>query len=451
MGKATASTLYKTILYSGGARKYFWNTSWMFVDRVVRTGVVLLTSIYVARYLGDQLLGQLNYASGFVGLFGALTAMGLNEIVMRDLVKHPERRDELLGTAALLKLCGASLLLVLATAGSLVKDMGALTVAMVVIIAAAELFKPLMVIDFYFTANVKAKKSAQVGIVQTWLSAGFKLALIFMEAPLIWFAWASVVDMAVMSLGYLIAYHRDGMALRAWRYSRNMAKHLLRQSWPLLIYGLALLIQARIDQVMIFDLLKNTVGEAQANAEVGQYSVALKMIDALGFLSVMIQQSVAPAITGAKVRNKALYEDRLVNQYRLMFLIFLITSVPLYFLAEPLIVLLYGEEFRPAGYLLSLFAIRLFFTNMGVAKTSFITNESLFKYALTTAVVGATLNITMNYFLIPEFKSVGAIWATIGSFLVSIFLMDLLFKKTRANFKWMLLGIATFWKLYRVN
>jgi O-antigen/teichoic acid export membrane protein len=100
---------------------------------------------------------------------------------------------------------------------------------------------------------------------------------------------------------------------------------------------------------------------------------------------------------------------------------------------------------------LKLFAIRLFFTNMGVGKTSFITNESLFKYSLLTAVVGAVLNIAMNWFLIPEFKSIGALWATIGSFTISIFVMDLFFKDTRRNFVWMMKGIGTFWRLHRFN
>ena len=114
-------------------------------------------------------------------------------------------------------------------------------------------------------------------------------------------------------------------------------------------------------------------------------------------------------------------------------------------------VLLFGEKFRMAGYLLSLFAIRLFFTNMGVAKSSFITNESMFKYSLVTAVIGATLNITMNYLLIPTYQSIGAIWAMIGSFFVSIFLVDLFFKEARPNFGWMMKGIFTFWKVRNVN
>ena len=107
-----------------------------------------------------------------------------------------------------------------------------------------------------------------------------------------------------------------------------------------------------------------------------RYSVALKMIESLGFLPSIVVASLAPAITRARLENQELYVTRIVNQYRLMFVMFLVTAVPLYFLAQPFMVLFFGEEYRPAGYLLSLFAIRLFFTNMGVAKMSFITNEN---------------------------------------------------------------------------
>ncbi len=254
-----------------------------------------------------------------------------------------------------------------------------------------------------------------------------------------------------MGVGYLMAYSNDGSNWRQWRVTRKELSFLLNESWPLIIFGVALYVQAKIDQVMIGDMLRTRLGADAANAEVGQYSNALKMIEALGFLPVIVQKSLAPAITRAKALDRAQYEDRLLNQYRLMFLMFLITAIPLYLVAEPMMVLLFGEEFRPSGVLLSLFAIRLFFTNMGVGKSSFITNESLFKYSLITGVVGAGTNIIMNYFLIPPFKSVGAIWATIGSFTISIFLMDLLFKNTRANFKWMVHGILTFWKINKAG
>jgi O-antigen/teichoic acid export membrane protein len=437
------------MLRSDGFRRYFTNTSWLFVERVVRLVVVLGTGIVVARFLGPSLFGQLNYATGFVGIFFALTTMGLDEIVVRDLVKNPERRNSLLGTAAVIRFLGALILVLLVVVSSLLKGMDGMTASLVVVIAAAELIRPFGVVDWYFMAEVRSKQTVVVQVAQVLVSALFKLTLVYFEAPLIWFAWVYVLETFTLSLGYIMAYSKDGRSWRDWRFERKEAAYLMQQSWPLVIFGMALYVQAKIDQVMIGDMLRTRIGDEAANAEVGQYSNALKMIEALGFLPVIVQKSLAPAITRAKALDKAQYEDRLLNQYRLMFLMFLVTAIPLYYFAEPMMVLLFGEAYRPSGVLLSLFAIRLFFTNMGVGKSSFITNESLFKYSLLTGVVGAVTNIAMNYFLIPPFKSVGAIWATIGSFTISIFLLDLLFKETRPNLKWMCKAMVSFWKFHK--
>lgn len=434
-----------------GFRKYFANTSWLFVDRAVRLVSVLITSIFITRYLGPELFGQLNYASAFVGIFFALTAMGLDEILVRDLVRRPGRRDQLLGTAAMIKVGGAAILFITVMSWALLKGLDRLDLMMIMLIAAAEFFKPLFVIEQFFQSKVQARVAAKANIVQTIIASAFRLALVVAHASLVWFAWAYVVEMLVGVITFLVAYRFQGYSWRAWRFDRLTAAYLLKQSWPLVIYGLALYVQAKIDQVMIGDILTRTMGKEAANAEVGQYSAALKMIEALGFLPSIIVASLAPAVTRARAKDHALYADRLVNQYRLMFILFLVVSVPLFFLAKPMIVLLFGEEYRYAGFLLSLFAIRLFFTNMGVAKTSFITNESLFKYSLITAVIGAVLNITMNYLLIPTYQSIGAIYAMIGSFVISIFLVDLFFKEARPNFRWMMLGIGTFWKVRNVN
>ena len=432
---------------SDGFKKYFANFSWLFADRVIRLLLVMVTGIFVTRYLGAELFGQLNYAVAIVSIAFMLTSMGLNEIIVRDIVQHPERRDELLGTAFTIKFAGSLLLNVTVFAFALIKDLNAMTVTMIMCIAASEVFKPMMVTEYYFLSQVQGRVVAKVNIGQTLASSGFKLALVAMKAPLVWFAWSYAFENLAYAAGLYIAYRNQDLHIRAWRWSKRMAGYLLRQSWPLVIYGIALHIQLKIDQVMIFDILKKTIGEDAANVEVGQYSVALKMIEALGFLPVIIQTSLAPAIARARVQDHALYRRRLVNQYRLMFLLFLVTSIPLYFIAEPLIVGLYGEDFKYAGHLLGLFAMRLIFPYMGVAKTSFITNESLFKFSLLTAIVGASINIGMNFVLIPTMRSNGALWATMISFIVGIFLMDLLFKKTRENFRMMAEAVFSFWRI----
>lgn len=75
------------------------NISWLFADRILRMGAGLFVTIWLARYLGAEQFGLLNYATAFVALFSALATMGLNGIIVRDLVKSPETANIVLGTA----------------------------------------------------------------------------------------------------------------------------------------------------------------------------------------------------------------------------------------------------------------------------------------------------------------------------------------------------------------
>ncbi len=95
------------LINNPGFRKYFANTSWLLGERILRMIVSLFVGIYVARYLGPERFGLLSYANSFVGLFTAIATLGLDGIVVRELVKLPRQRDKLLGTSFLLKVAGA--------------------------------------------------------------------------------------------------------------------------------------------------------------------------------------------------------------------------------------------------------------------------------------------------------------------------------------------------------
>ncbi|MEM6764884.1 MAG: flippase [Bacteroidota bacterium] len=429
-----------TFVKSSGFRKYFANTSWLFLERVFRMGTALVIGIYVARYLKPEDFGLLQYAKGFVGIFAVFVSLGLDSIIVRDLVRYPEKKHALLGTTFALKFIGVLMMIAVILGYSLLGRHDSLTNTLVLIIATSELFNAFKVIEYYYQSRVESKFIVRIQVLQMILTSAIKLGLIFMGAPLIWFAVMVVFDTLFTAAGFVYTYVVSGkQKLGKWAFDRKLALVLLKESWPLVFYGLALNIQAKIDQVMIGDML--------GNFDVGQYSVALKMIESVGFVPMVVLSSFAPAVTRAKEKSHEKYRERLLNLYKLFFLLFLVVAIPLYFIAEPIIVLLYGQEYQPAGVLLSLFAIRLFFTNMGVAKQAFITNESLFTYSLFTAIVGATINVITNYFLIPFMGPEGAIIATIVSFTVSIFLLDLFFPKMRENLLLMIKGIATFWNL----
>ena len=72
--------------------KYFKNTSWLFAEKIIRMMVGLFIGIWVARYLGPEQFGLFSYAVSFVGLFTAISTLGLDTIVVRELVKNESNR-----------------------------------------------------------------------------------------------------------------------------------------------------------------------------------------------------------------------------------------------------------------------------------------------------------------------------------------------------------------------
>lgn len=137
-----------------GFMKYLKNTSWLFGEKILRMVVGLFVGIWVARYLGPEQFGLFSYAQSFVGLFTAIATLGLDGIVVRELVKDESRRDELIGTAFYLKLIGAiAVLIVLAVAIQFTSN-DHYTNILVFIIASATIFQAFNVVDMYFQAKV---------------------------------------------------------------------------------------------------------------------------------------------------------------------------------------------------------------------------------------------------------------------------------------------------------
>jgi O-antigen/teichoic acid export membrane protein len=424
-----------------GFMKYFKNTSWLFGEKIFRMVVGLFVGIWVARYLGPEQFGLFSYTQSFVGMFTAIATLGLDGIVIRELVKDESRRDELIGAAFWLKLLGAlGLLIVLAIAVNFTSN-DSYTNSLVFIIASATIFQSFNVVDMYFQSKVLSKYIVYANVISLFISSIVKIALILNEAPLIAFAWVILFDSFILAGGFIYFYLKNISTFNIQHliFNKSTAVGLLRDSWPLILSGGLLTIQAYIDQVMIQEFI--------GSKEVGYYSVAIRLIAFFGFMPMLLKNSLFPAIQSAKKHSYDLYKERLTNFYRLNFLLFLLFAIPIFVFSEQIVVLLFGVAYQPAGALLSLMAVRLLFTNMSVARGVFILTENLMKFSMITMAIGTLVNVLLNYLWIPNYGAKGAVIATIISFTVTIYCVDIFYSKTRKNVFLQLKSILTFYKI----
>lgn len=418
----------KSLQNHQGFMKYFKNTSWLFAEKILRMIVGLFVGIWVARYLGPEQFGLFSYAQSFVGLFTAIATLGLDGIVVRELVKDESRRDELIGTAFYLKLIGAiAVLIVLAIAIQFTSN-DSYTNILVFIIASATIFQAFNVVDMYFQAKVLSKYVVYANVISLFISSIVKVVLILTDAPLIAFAWATLFDSVVLALGFIYYYIKNSSTfnIQHLTFKRETAVSLLKDSWPLILSGIVISIYMKIDQVMIQEMM--------GSEAVGQYAAAVRISEAWYFIPMVIASSLFPAIINAKKQSEELYYARLQKLYDLMVWMAIAIALPMTFLSDWVIHLLYGEQYSQAGSVLMIHIWAGVFVFLGVASGKWLLTENLQIFSTINTAIGAVVNVLLNYILIKEIGVEGAAWATLISYLVAAYLSLLFWKKTRVNF-----------------
>lgn len=406
-------------------QKVIGNTGWLFFDNILRMAGGLLVGVWVARYLGPDRYGQLSFALAFVALFSSLSTLGLDNIAVRNIVRDPSKKNEILGTTFVLRLIGGIVVLfVTMLAIFILRPVDLLTRLMVGIAAAGMIFQAFDTIDYWFQSQVQSKLTVFAKNAAFLLLSIVKVALVIAKAPLLAFAWAGIAEIAVGSMGLMVAYRLNGHYLKYWNASLAMAKELLRDSWPLIFSGIVSMIYLRIDQVML--------GEMIGNGEVGIYAAAVRLAEVWYFVPMAIYTSVFPSILEARAVSDELFYDRLQKLYNFMAFISYAVAVPMTFIAGWVVELVFGHAYGRAGTMLALLIWAGMFVNLGVARSTFLMSMNWTKIHFFTVFTGCLVNVVLNYVLIPNYGGIGAVIASCVAYWVaahgSCFLYKPLFK-----------------------
>lgn len=401
--------------------KIIGNIGWLLFDHFLRMGLGLLVAVWLARYLGPGQFGIFNYASAFVALFGEVAALGIDIIVVREIVRDPLSREEILGTAFVLKfLTGVLAFLVTVKAVFVLRPHDPTTCMFVAIVAAGMLFRPFDAIDLWFQSQVQSKLPVLAKNAAFIIVALAKVLLILLAAPLIAFAWTGLAEIVLGAIGLLMAYRLKGLRLQAWAPNWGRAKSLINDGWPLLLSAVAIMGYTRLNVLIL--------GELAGNTEVGIFSVAYRFVEVWYLVPMVILRSFMPSIVEAKEIGEALFYLKLQKLYNLMAFVGYVAAIITTIFSTQLIHFLLGEAYRKAGPMLAILTWAGIFTNLGVGRGAFLTTMNWTKISLLTVSLGCIINIILNFILIPRYGAMGAIVACCFTFLVASYLSCFLYK-----------------------
>ena len=239
---------HRRFAVSGGVVQ---NTGWQLADRVVRLGLSFAVGVWVVRYLGPVAFGQLSYALAFVSLFSPLVGLGLDTILVRELVREPTRSSEILGSAFGLRLAGSLLAAIAAVVTIILVRHDAIMPTLVLIAVAALPFQSLGVIEQWFQSQLTVKYAVMARNAALVVASLARVALIMAAFAVAAFAVVGSAEVALGATALVLAYVWTGRDLSHWRFSWARARSLLRDSWPLIFSNAMIMLYMRIDQLML--------------------------------------------------------------------------------------------------------------------------------------------------------------------------------------------------------
>lgn len=402
---------WRWILSHDGFKRYFANTGWMFGGQIFSLVVSFFVGAWLARYLGPENYGSLNYALAFSGMFGFLSSLGVDAILSRELVKRPDQEGELMGTAFRMKLIGGLIAFVAASVVVLLIPVPVMTKLMVVIFSLTFILQSLNVINIFFQAKVKAVNNVKAQIAATLISSVLKIIIILISGSVFLVMVVYALDFLWQGISFVLIYNRAGSRIGNWRFNGSLAKDLWRDSWPLMLTGAAVFVYIRIDQVLVGWLL----GESA----VGIYSAAVKISEAWYFIPSIICASLFPAIVNAKKTDSGLYRRRLNSLYILLVSLAVVISIIIMFISRPMITLLFGQKYLEAIPILRLYAWSSVGLFWGWAISQYLVAESSLKLMFIVNLLSMLANVGLNLVLIPFFGLLGAAYATLISYFVT--------------------------------
>lgn len=401
---------------------------WLMTERVLQMLIALIINMITARYLGVDNYGVINYVASYISFFAPICTLGLEGIIIKELVDNPDKQGEIIGTSMGMRMISSlfSMFAILLILFFLDHDntviLGvAFLQSLILFFNTADLF------EFWYQSRLESKKSVKVKLIAYLIVAVYKVGILIFQKDIYWFAVTNTLDMAVIYILLFISYKRNHGPKLSFRFATG--KDMLKISYNFILSGLMVAVYAQMDKIML--------GQMMDTATVGLYSVGIYICNLWNFIPNAIMVSLRPGIMAAKQLDEKLYQKRLKQMYALIIWISILYAVGVCLFSRYLIWILYGEAFLDARVPLMIAVWYCGFSQLGGAREVWMICEKKQKYSKWFALIGALTNLILNFTLIPVIGMNGAAVATLITQIMTGFVVTLFFKDTRKNNKYL--------------
>ena len=405
------------------------NAGWIIAGRVYHMVLAFVINLLTARYLGPGNYGLINYAATYTAFFASFCTLGINSIIVKNFVDHPDEEGETIGSAILLRVVSSFLSVIMMICITMLADKGEQETHLVVALCGiGVIFQAMDTLNYWFQAKLQSKYCAIASAISYSVVSAYKFWLLYSGKSVEWFAVSTTLDYLLVSVVLLLVYHRqNGPRFRA---SFLKAKELLGSSYHFILAGLMVSVYGSTDRFMLKQLMNET--------EVGFYSTAVSLCNTWVFLLSAIIDSLYPVILACFDKDKDSFERKNRQLYAIVFYMSFFVSFLFLFFAKPLVTVLYGQAYLSAASPLRIITWYTAFSYLGVARNAWIVCYHKQEYLKYLYIGAAMTNIILNIMMIPRWGASGAAAASLLTQASTIFIFPALIRELRPNVKLML-------------
>ena len=363
----------------------------------------LITFPYASRILMADGIGQVQFFQSIIDYVSLCTALGIPLYAVREIARIRDNKELRSRTTIEILLLHAILTLV----GYIVVFILAKTVAKIEI--DASLFFLLSTTLFFNTIGVAWFYQAIEDFKYITLRSLFVRILslvalfIFVKTKQDLFYYAGILVIGTVGNNIFNFFRlRKYIKLSKGEFKRlNLLRHLI-PALKIFILNLVISIYVNLDSVML-GFLKN-------EESVGYYAAATRLTKAILGIVSSLGAVLLPRFSNM-ITNGQKEEFQLLANKAASFTIALSLpmSVGLIFMAAPIIHIFCGNGFEPSILTLKLVApIVLFIGLSGIIGMQILYPQGREKYVIISTMVGACINLLINYLLIPQYLQYGA-------------------------------------------
>lgn len=406
-------------------KNIFGNSMWQIGEKIISMIFSVFVTSIVARYLGTEDYGFVNYIISTVMLFTTFSTLGMEKITIKDIIEKEESEEKILGTSFYIRLIGGIVLIFISQITIYILDEKNMIAQLLgLIMGLCMIFRAYEVIEYYLQSQMKLKTISIIRFCSTILVAILRILVVIFDWGIVGFTATYLFDAIIVAMLLKICYKKRKKL--KFKFSLEYAKKILSKCWYVAISGLMVTLYMRIDQVMLGSMLDN-------KTENGIYSAAVRIAEIWYFVPTAIISAFQPAIVMKKKYSEEQYEKSMQRLYDIVAIVGIAFGILITLFGDIAVQILYGEEYKGATSILKISVWAGLFATLGTARSVWLVNENLQKYSLIYTSVGCVTNIVLNYFLIPKIGARGAAIATLIAQFVTNVLALVPFKKTRKS------------------